>query len=438
MASEKAHGTWYFRADVGRGPDGRRREKRQGGYRTKAAALAALADLVSSVGKGEYRDDGRLTVAAWLEQWIEEKVDDGMRPSTERGYRRHIREHLVPQLGRHRLGALRPGHVDGLLRSMRSEGRGATTIRRVHATLRSALATAKRRRLITFNAAEDVDLPPAPRAHVAPWEVTELATFLDHATGHRLGPLYELMAFTGLRRGEACGLRWADVDLEQGVLHVRKQFVQVGHEVVEGRPKTRSGEDRRVDLGERAVGVLLAHRLGQDAERATWGDAYDDRGLAFAREDGSPLHPEQVTKTFKRLARQAGVRPVRLHDLRHGQASLMLAAGVDMAVVSKRLGHSSITLTSDTYSHLLEGVGRTAAAAAEGLVPARSPADAPTMRPRASTDDAAAPSGGTKPQVRRGAPSGTRTPNPLIGCHMRRHERSDAFVLVSGLQLKSR
>ncbi len=414
FAPAKGHGSWYYRLDVGRTQDGRRAEERKGGFRTQKEAAQKLAEKVAEVTRGEHRDDGRLTVGEWLNSWLVDKVADGMRPTTERSYRAHIREHLIPRLGRYRLSELRPAHVDALLRELRAAGKGATTIRRVHATLRSALATAKRRRLVSYNAAEDVDLPAVPRSRVKPWEVTELAAFLDAVAGHRLGALYELMAFTGLRRGEACALRWSDIDLERSVLHVRRQLVQVGHQLIEGPPKTHSGEDRRVDLGERAVGVLLAHRLEQDAERAAWGDAYAGGGLVFAREDGTRLHPELVTKTFARLARQAGVRPVRLHDLRHGQASLMLAAGVDMAVVSKRLGHSSITLTSDLYSHLLEGVGRAAANAGEGMVPRAQRPDAPILRPSAAGDDAPGSPAWADPQVRDGAPSGTRTPNPLI------------------------
>jgi integrase len=145
--------------------------------------------------------------------------------------------------------------------------------------------------------------------------------------------------------------------------------VQIGHDVVFGPPKTASGEARRVDLDEQTVGALMAHRLAQDAERATWGDAWVDSGLVFTREDRTGWHPEVVTKRFIALAVEAELRPVRLHDLRHGQASLMLAAGVPLAVVSKRLGHSSTTITSDTYSHMLEGVGRQAAEAAAALVP---------------------------------------------------------------------
>ena len=136
-----------------------------------------------------------------------------------------------------------------------------------------------------------------------------------------------------------------------------------------GRSKTASGEDRVVDLDRGTVGVLLAHRLAQDGERTAWGSADVDHGLVFAREDGQPIPPERVTKRFTQLVGEAGVRRVRLHDLRHGAASLRLAAGVDIAVVSKQLGYPSVAITADTYSHLLEGVGRDAAERAMTLVP---------------------------------------------------------------------
>src|SRR5215212_179317 len=173
---------------------------------------------------------------------------------------------------------------------------------------------------------------------------------------------------------------------------------------MEGKPKTRSGEDRRVDSGQRTTGALMAHRFAQDAERLQWGSGYTDSDRVFAREDGTDLSPGYVTKTFLRLSRAAGLREVRLHDLRHGAASLMLAGGVDVAVVSKRMGHSSVRLTVDTYSHLLEGVGRSAADAAEAMVRPRAttPApDAPTSRPRSPENDEAAPPQGTKPLVNR-------------------------------------
>ncbi len=216
-----------------------------------------------------------------------------------------------------------------------------------------------------------------------PWEPEELGRFLDHADRDDLGAIFHLLAATGLRRGEAVGLRWSDVDLDKSRLHVRQQVLtlpakfsrpcdQCGGDhgrIAFGRPKTASGEERVVDLDPLTVGVLLAHRLRQDAQRAQLGDAYNDHDLVFPRPDGVPLHPDRVSDRFTELAVEIGLRRIRLHDLRHGQASLMLAAGVDIVVVSKRLGHSSVAITSDTYTHLLPGVGTEAAARAWSLVP---------------------------------------------------------------------
>jgi len=398
---KKDHGSWSYVIDLGRGEDGKRRQEKRGGFRTSDEAEAAMANAIKAVDDGIHAHDGRKSVGEWLDEWIESKVSAGLRATTERSYRQNIRDHLRPSLGHLRLRDLRPSHVSAMLRTV-AKGRpgrpapSAKTVRVVHGVLRSALTSALRQQLVAFNAAANVELPAAPRSKVRPWQPAELGKFLDSIGCDRLGPLFELIAGTGLRRGEACGLRWDDVDLAAGVLVVRQQLVQVdipearrqrcawcdrvhkGH--VFGKPKTASGEDRVVELDGGTVGVLLAHRLAQDAERAAWGAAYVDHGLVFAREDGNPLPLDTVTKRFRELCTAAGVRPVRLHDLRHGSASLMLAAGVDLALVSKRLGHSSIAITADTYSHLLGGVGREAAERAAALVP-RNRGDQPVTNP---------------------------------------------------------
>ncbi len=423
-ACKKPHGSWVFVADLGRTSAGKRLQVKRSGFATKNAANQALAELLDQSNKGQVAHDDRQTVATFLTDWLDAKERQGLRPTTVRSYRGHLDTYLIPELGHLRLRDLRPGHVEAVLRAAaepRPDRRpvGPATVRRIHATLRSALATAKRKRLIGYNPAVDLDLPKATRPTVRPWEAAELGRFLDHAATDRLGALYEVIALTGLRRGEACGLRWQDVDLQRQRLVISQQLVQLGHQVLIGPIKTAAGQDRVVDLDEITIGALLAARLRQDTERAAWGDAWSDTGLVFTREDGTALHPETVTKRFRQLSIAAGLRPVRLHDLRHGQASLMLAAGVPIAVVSKRLGHSSIAITSGTFAHLLEGVGRTAATAAANLVP-RAGQATPTQgtcdqsvtnpaseeAPRAPRSDVSA--------GQRGGPPGDRTQNPRI------------------------
>lgn len=432
----KKHGSWSFIADVGEDEvTGKRKQVKRGGFKTQDDAQEALNALLAKVQQGTYVPDSDITLGAWLEQWIGEREQTGrVRESTVTAYRSHIRLYLIPKLGRVKLRDLRPGHVQKFVDELASgTERGGSTVLRILATLRSALTTAVKRQLIGMNPASTklLELPEAARPKVAPWSPEQLGTFLDSVAAHPLGALFELIASAGMRRGEALGVRWSDIDLEAGVVTVRQQITQIQKKragaqpecpvcgdrhagVGYGKPKTRSGEDRIIELDSGAVGVLLLHRLAQDAERAEWGDAYRDHGLVFARPGGDPLAPGDITELFAELVAAAGLRHVRLHDLRHGHASLLLASGADMSLVSKRLGHSSITLTVDTYSHLLEGVGRKAAEAATALVPRNRRDQSVTNQASVaqSVTGTRTESAGQGPAV--GGPRGTRTHNPRI------------------------
>jgi integrase len=324
------------------------RQVKRGSFATKTAAEDALAELVDAASKGTVAHGERQTVAAFIRQWLADKERGQIRPTTARLYREHIEDYIIPAIGGVRLRDVRPGHIEQVLAFVARPrpGRrsaGPASVRRVHGTVRSAFGTAKRRRLIAFNPAVDVDLPPAPRPKVRPWEPAELGAFLDHAAADPFATLFEVIAATGVRRGEAL----------DGPDHLCPSCGGVHRRLLLGPPKTRSGDARIVDLDSGTPGALIAHRLRQDAERSVWGDTYSDHGLVFAREDGAPMAPERVSKRFAELAKAVGLRPIRL-DLRHGQASLMLAAGVPMAVVSKRLGHSTIALTADVSRHHTE------------------------------------------------------------------------------------
>jgi integrase len=453
----KNHGTWYFQAELVAGQDGARRRKRQGGFATQREAQAALIDLLDRVQKRTYVDAGMQSVGEYLDLWLVGKV--GLRSSTRRSYEEHIRLYLKPGLGHHRLADLDATAIEDLYAGLRQLGDdnetkpsptlarilecrttpatvlSAATIRRIHATLMSALNTAAKRRLIAFNPAAFVELesgrrPKAvvwtdtrvdvwrttgERPKVAVWTPTQTGAFLDHARDDRLYPLFHLVVFRGLRRGEAVGLRWADVDLGGLTVTVTEQIVQLGWQTERGAPKTDSGA-RNIALDADTAAVLRAHRDRQELERKMWGQGWVSTGLVFTREDGTELHPATVTARFHRLVRDADLPPVRLHDLRHGAATLALAGGTHLKVVSEMLGHSSIGITADTYTSVLPEVARAAAEAVARLVPRalrRDPAG-PISAPSGPRNDAGLPSTGKKAQVKRGAPPGTRTPNPRI------------------------
>nr|WP_173079134.1 site-specific integrase [Phytohabitans rumicis] len=398
------------------GPSGKRRQWTKGGFRSAKAAAEARAEILAAEQAGTLPTDGKQTVGAWLTEWLDGKVGaESIRATTEVGYRGHVENYLVPYLGHLRLIDLRPHHVTKMLIDIRREhderiaeaketnerlqkeadevnaerqaaGKrpikprrvavprpfSPATAQRVRATLRSAINAALRSGEVSRNVAALAEVASASRPRVKVWEPEQLGEFLDAIAGdgERLYPMLHLAAFAGLRRGELCGLRWCDVDLDARTVDVAWQRTSARHKVVESRPKT-DGSESMVDIDEGTAEVLRAWRKQQIQERLAWGPAWQDTGLVFTREDGSGVHPDFVTYRFEKLVARHGLPRISLHKLRHLAASLQLAAGVDIAIVSKRLRHSSIKITNDTYGHLIGTVGRDAAEAAAALVPLR-------------------------------------------------------------------
>ena len=342
------------------------------GFQTKHEAQRERARVVEQLASGHFRSDDTLTTGGWVTEWLDRRISEGLRPSTARMYRSYVEREIVPALGHVRLSELRRRHVDRFVRDMLTAGRGRTTVRRVHAVLSSALSAAERLDLVEYNAASKVALPRLSPKRLKVWEPEQVRSFLDEADTNRLGPLYELAVFTGLRRGELAGLKWTDVDLPRRQLRVREQRVQFGSSVIEGPVKTDAGQDRVVALGGEAFAALVEWRARQDDERRIWENQYKDEGFVFTMHDGRALKPNYISRTFEILVERAGVPKMSVHGLRHQHASLMLAGGVDLAIVSKRLGHSTLTITSDLYSHLLGSANLNAAEAGEAVLPPRS------------------------------------------------------------------
>ena len=272
LLDDRKHGTYGFSAAGGTDPGtGKRVQIRKSGFPTLKAAQQERAGIVQQLGAGTFKPRSNLTLAAFLEQWVHERTVLGLRPlkpSTARMYVSYIEQDIAPTIGRLRVDQVTKHDLQRFVNGLIAEGRGATTIRRIHAVISSAMTTARRRDLTKLSPAADLDLPTPSKGRTKVWEPEQAGTFLDAAVHHRLGPLFELVMLTGLRRGEAAGLRWVDVDLTRREIVVRQQRVQLGGKVVEGTVKTEAGQERVIDLGGEAVGVLVAWRLQQDAERA--------------------------------------------------------------------------------------------------------------------------------------------------------------------------
>jgi integrase len=272
----------------------------------------------------------------------------------------------------------------------RGRPQSPSCLHHLRTTLRAVLNLAVREGVLPDNPARRLEIPPTAgrirkvwtdgrirewqatgtRPAVAVWTVDHLVTFLESVTGDRLSALWWLIALRGLRCGEACGLRWSEVDLDHGVLFVVRNRTTASYEVIEGDPKSAAGV-RTVALDQHAVAVLREHHRRQHADRArrlAAGKIWYDTGYAFTRPNSSPIHPGYVTQRFTKLTRHADVPPIRLHDRRHGAASLAHDAGADLKTVQDQLGHSSIVITADTYTSVLPTIQRRCAEATARLV----------------------------------------------------------------------
>jgi integrase len=336
----------------------------RGGFASKRSAETALKAIVATVDDGSYTKPTKLTLAAFLsEQWFP-SIAATVAPTTLSMYRTYADAHIIPTIGGTQLRALAPPQLNALYAALldhgRRDGKGGLSprsVRLVHVVLHRALQDAVKWGLVSRNVASLADPPsdaPTERDVLTPGQV---GAFLEHIATDRLAGLWRLLATTGLRRGEALGLRWRDVDLEDSSsLTVAQTLVVVDHRpvITPGRAKTK-GSRRTLSLDPGTAAALRKHRARQGEERLAWGPAYADTDLCFTREDGTVLDPVWLTRTFDRHRKAAGLPVATLHGLRHAHATGLLQAGVPLKTVSARLGHASANVTLGIYAHVLPG-----------------------------------------------------------------------------------
>jgi integrase len=351
-----------------------------GGYASRKAAAAVLAALRDPDPAEPVR---AVTTGVWLEHWLASRTSPAA--TTVRSYAGHVRVYLKPYLGRVLLAELSAAHVQVILTAITRHhqalgvvgvarhaqpdpGDAACGAERRDPASRAELPKARRPRAVVWT--------PACIEHwrrtgehlaVAVWTAVQTAQFLRSIQDDRLHAAYHLIALRGLRRGEAAGLRWCDVDLDGKTAVISQQLQQYDGHLVVCPPKT-PHSIRVIALDHTTVAALRAHRHRQVAEQAAYGPGYQASGYVFTNLNGDPMAPDRLTRAFKKLSADAGLPPIRLHDLRHGAATLALAAGVDLRTVQDMLGHSSIVLTADTYTSVLPEVARIAAEKVASLI----------------------------------------------------------------------
>lgn len=355
----RADGRWEARLRVGY-RNGKRARRSVFG-KTRAEVVAKLRGIIQAHEQGTLEAPARLTVAQFLSQWLEDSARPKLRPRTFVTYAQVIRSHIEPGLGRIPLRRLSPQNVQAWLNERAKAGLSPRTCQHARSILRAALSRALKWGYVSRNVAALVDSPRVVKHEIKPLTPEEARTLLATAREHRYGSLITVAVALGLRQGEALGLRWEDVSFDEGVLQVRNALQWVaggGWSLVE--PKSERSR-RAISMPDILISSLRTHRTRQRQDRLLSGSRWQENGFVFTSRAGAPLDPWAVNKAFKRLLAAAGLRDIRFHDLRHTAATFLLAQGVDPRTIMETLGHSQISLTLNTYSHVLPALQREAA-----------------------------------------------------------------------------
>jgi integrase len=321
-----------------------------------------LAEAMGDAAKGFVFDDENLTVGEYLDRWLSDAVRGTVRESTFSRDKYLATNHIKPSIGRIKLRNVSALHLQGLYRDRLDSGLSGSTVQKMHHVLHKALSQAVRWNLIPRNPADSVKAPTASTKEMHPLSAPEARQLLEAAgeAGDRLEALYVLAVHTGMRRGELLGLKWDDVDLDGSTVRVRRTLTRKGTGYVLGEPKTKKSR-RTVRLTQRAVDALRSHRRRQLEEKLAAG-RYEDSGLVFAGEGGGLINPSNLRqRSFLPLLERAGLPQITFHDLRHTCASLLFQKNIHPKFVQELLGHASVSITLDTYSHMLPGMGGEAA-----------------------------------------------------------------------------
>jgi integrase len=348
--------------NLGRDPEtGKRKQQWVSVKGTKKDAEKRLSELLSQLDNGIYIKPGKSTLAEFLKLWLRDYAKPNLSPRGFERYESIIRVHLTPNLGNIPLSQLRPEYIQKYYTGKLNSGLSARTVRYHHVVLHIALKTAVKWGLVGRNATDAVDPPRSRKTEMNTWDEDNIICFLNTAKDTPYYALFYTALFTGMRRSELLALRWQDIDLIFSQISVNRSLHQLNNgSFVFTQPKSAKSQ-RTIALPPSAILVLKEHLEKQKLEKSMQGIPLNDKDLVFCHPDGKPLRPNTVSRAWTILAARAGLKVIRLHDARHSHASLMLKQGTHPKIVQERLGHSTISVTLDTYSHVAPGLQQAAA-----------------------------------------------------------------------------
>ena len=304
---------------------------------------------------------GHQNLDKFLDQWLADIAKPNLRASTYATYETHIRNHIAPALGRFALQQLGPQDVQSFINAKLATGLSPRTVGDIHAVLRTALAQALKWGLVPRNVATLVSRPRIPKKQLHYLTPEQAVSFIEATAGDRYQPLFIVALSIGVRRGEALGLRWKDVDLEKGTLILKQAIQRVEGNLKAVELKTHASH-RSINLPAITVAALRRQRVQQNEDRLLAGSTWKNMGLVFTSKVGTPVDPRNYKRALDRALQRAGLAHIRIHDMRHTAASIMLAQNISPKVISEILGHARVGITLDVYSHLYEPMRQEAAA----------------------------------------------------------------------------
>ena len=328
-------------------------------------ASEKLTEALALAQKGITADTGAMTVGAFIERWLEDTVRGSVRQSTYQRDESLCRVHIIPALGKKKLKTLNAADVQRFYRVKLDSGLSSATVHKLHVILHKALKQAVRWGLAPRNVADDVDAPKVHKEEVHPLTNEQARKLLDTTQGDRLEALYVVAVQSGLRQGELLALKWEDVDFEARTVQVRRTLTRNGGKLAVGPAKTAKGR-RTVRLTRDATEALQGHLTRQLVEIDKAGETWQENGLVFCTVKGTLINPTNLRKrSLAPLLQRAGLPTITFHQLRHTAATILLLKNVNPKVVSEMLGHATIAITLDTYSHVLPNMQSSAVAAME-------------------------------------------------------------------------
>lgn len=341
---ESSTGLWCAEISL---PNGKRKKKRS---KRQQVVNEWLLEQRAALKNGTLLPDEEILFSEYLDRFLTDIATPTLKPKTVDAYRWLIESHIKPNLGHLTLTQLRPDHLQNLYTKKLEEGLSKRTVQHMHAVIRRSLNQALKWDLIGRNPATVVTAPTPDRRPPKTFSSDQAKQFLESVEDHRWYPIYVLAITTGMRQGEILGLHWEDVDLNSGNLAVRRTIQLLQGRIIEGEPKS-AGSRRTIALPNYTVAVLLLHqeRTGKD------------KGLLFTTSSGKPVSPRNLSRHFHQALDRTGLPKIRFHDLRHTAATLLLKEKVHPKIVQEMLGHSTISLTLDTYSHILPDIQQEAA-----------------------------------------------------------------------------